>query len=277
MNIIEATRSYEAWLSRQTPLLNRDLRHKHSGMRNDSFSFMRATYYRWAQLWPQICPELVRDAAALAVGDLHVENFGTWRDVDGRLVWGINDFDETHPLPFSNDLVRLAVSATLATENGEMSIDPNAACASIVKGYRACLVAGGRPLVLVDSSSPLRTMARSRLDHPEKFWEKLHGFPSQRKPIPKAAACAIKGLLPDTGIELRFLNRVAGIGSLGKARYTGVGTWKGGQIAREAKVLTASACDWAKGKRAAEKSDTKKFSSTLCVVLIRWCRCMENG
>jgi uncharacterized protein (DUF2252 family) len=23
-----------------------------------------------------------------------VENFGAWRDVEGRLIWGINDFDE---------------------------------------------------------------------------------------------------------------------------------------------------------------------------------------
>jgi len=31
----------------------------------------------------------------LAVGDLHVENFGTWRDAEGRLIWGVNDFDES--------------------------------------------------------------------------------------------------------------------------------------------------------------------------------------
>ena len=47
----------------------------------------------------------------LAVGDLHVENFGTWRDADGRLCWGINDFDEADRLPYTNDLVRLAASA----------------------------------------------------------------------------------------------------------------------------------------------------------------------
>jgi len=35
----------------------------------------------------------------LAVGDLHVENFGTWRDAEGRLIWGVNDFDEAWRLP----------------------------------------------------------------------------------------------------------------------------------------------------------------------------------
>ena len=63
---------------------------------------------------------LARAPRALAVGDLHVENFGTWRDVEGRLIWGINDFDEAWRLPYTNDLVRLATSALLA----EMGCDP---------------------------------------------------------------------------------------------------------------------------------------------------------
>ena len=49
----------------------------------------------------------------LAVGDLHVENFGVWRDSQQRLVWGINDFDDACELPFTSDLVRLAASALL--------------------------------------------------------------------------------------------------------------------------------------------------------------------
>jgi len=43
----------------------------------------------------------------LAVGDLDLENFGTWCDSLGRLAWGINDFDEAFPLPYTHDLVRL--------------------------------------------------------------------------------------------------------------------------------------------------------------------------
>ena len=40
------------------------------------------------------------------MGDLHVENFGTWLDSRERLVWGMNDFDEACELPFTSDLVR---------------------------------------------------------------------------------------------------------------------------------------------------------------------------
>ena len=50
------------------------------------------------------------DMKLKGVGDLHVENFGTWRDVEGRLVWGVNDFDEAYALPYTNDLVRLVAS-----------------------------------------------------------------------------------------------------------------------------------------------------------------------
>ncbi len=89
-------------------------------MKADVFMFFRATYYRWAQIWPQVCPELANAPRVLAVGDLHVENFGTWRDLEGRLIWGVNDFDEAWPMAFTIDLVRLAVSAHLAAEAGRL-------------------------------------------------------------------------------------------------------------------------------------------------------------
>ena len=54
----------------------------------------------------------------LAVGDIHVENFGTWRDAEGRLVWGVNDFDEAARMPYVLDIVRLAASAVLAKVPG---------------------------------------------------------------------------------------------------------------------------------------------------------------
>jgi Uncharacterized protein conserved in bacteria (DUF2252) len=247
MNIIEATKSYEAWLAAQTRLLPGDLALKHEWMREDLFSFLRATYYRWAQVWPAVCPECVGDVKVLAVGDLHVENFGTWRDSDGRLVWGINDFDECYSLPFTHDLVRLAVSVRLAIGAGELALAPRAAAAAIMEGYRACLAAGGRPFILADESTPLRDMARDRLNTPERFWKKLHSYSPTRGTVPSGVVRAIRGMLPDSSIPLKFLHRVAGLGGLGKQRYTAVGMWRGGQIAREAKVLSASACRWAEG------------------------------
>jgi len=47
-------------------------------------------------------------------GDAHVRNLGAYAAPDGRLVFDINDFDETIPGPFEWDLKRMAASLTLA-------------------------------------------------------------------------------------------------------------------------------------------------------------------
>src|ERR1700730_1378522 len=101
MQIVKATASYEQWLRNQIRVIDGDLDRKHRAMAEDLFSFLRATFYRWIQVWPEVCSAYSSAPEVLAVGDLHVENFGTWRDVEGRLVWGINDFDEVQPSVYS--------------------------------------------------------------------------------------------------------------------------------------------------------------------------------
>src|SRR5712664_3250736 len=105
-------------------------------MAEAAFPFLRATFYRWMQIWPEVCPDLAKAPQVLGIGDLHVENFGTWRDAEGRLVWGVNDFDEAAAVPYTNDLVRLAASALLAIEGGHLSLKAKDACAVILDGYR---------------------------------------------------------------------------------------------------------------------------------------------
>src|SRR3979490_1942467 len=143
MNVVKATRQFEAWLGKLTPLVKKDLRTKHEAMKSSAFRFLRATYYRWAQIWPKICPDLAKSPQVLAVGDLHVENFGTWRDIEGRLIWGVNDFDEAYPLPYANDLVRLGVSAHLAAEAGHLPLKEKGICDSILEGYSDSLRGNG--------------------------------------------------------------------------------------------------------------------------------------
>jgi uncharacterized protein (DUF2252 family) len=46
-----------------------------------------------------VCADIARVTTVLAVGDLHADNFGTWRDREGRLIWGINDFYDAYLLP----------------------------------------------------------------------------------------------------------------------------------------------------------------------------------
>jgi uncharacterized protein (DUF2252 family) len=56
-------------------------------------------------------------------GDLHAENFGTYMNSDGRLVFNVNDFDEAYVGPFSWDLKRFAASVALIGYGKALSDD----------------------------------------------------------------------------------------------------------------------------------------------------------
>jgi hypothetical protein len=245
MNIQKATASYETWLGSHLTILPADLQLKHKAMATDVFPFLRATFYRWMQLWPEACPDCVKAPKVLAVGDLHIENFGTWRDVEGRLVWGINDFDEAFPLPYTVDLVRLAASVHLAIRGSRLKIGPRDACDAILAGYRRGLETGGRPFVLSEEHRWLHDSVMSILRDPVAYWEKLEALPTLKKPAPKGARRAIEKMLPEPGLKYRLAHRVAGLGSLGRERYLALTEFRGGKTAREAKALAPSACVWA--------------------------------
>lgn len=253
MNVVKATRRYEEWLGHRTDLIKKDLQLKHTNMKAGIFPFLRATYYRWARLWPEVCPDLAKAPRVLAVGDLHVENFGTWRDVDGRLIWGVNDFDEAYPISYANDLVRLAASAHLAVEAGHLPLKPSDICDVLLEGYRESLRAGGLPFVLGEHHGWLRKIAESELREPVHFWAKLDALPTLREPVPVSAIDAIEHLLPAHGVKYRLAHRIAGLGSLGRQRYVAIADWNGGRIAREAKALVASACHWAEDAEGASE------------------------
>ena len=50
-------------------------------------------------------------------GDAHLSNFGVFASPERRLVFDLNDFDETHPGPFEWDVKRLAASLEIAGRN----------------------------------------------------------------------------------------------------------------------------------------------------------------
>jgi len=244
MDIIKATKAYEAWLRERIPLLDADLRLKHQRMAQSPFPFLRATFYRWVQLWPQICPELANAPAVLGVGDVHVENFGTWRDGEGRLIWGVNDFDEAAPIPYTNDLVRLAVSAKLAIRENGLSCDPTDACDAVLAGYREGFENGGAPFVLAEQHGWLRDLATSELRDPVVYWQKFNQLPTVRAGLPAAVKAPLNRALPEVRLPFRVVHRQAGLGSLGRRRFTALAKWRGGWIAREAKELVVSALHW---------------------------------
>src|ERR1700733_7373263 len=187
MDILTATRDFEKWVSGHTHVVKSQFSDKRKQMAESPIQFLRGTFYRWTQLFPEICPELRKAPVVLAVGDLHIASFGTWRDEFGRLIWGIDDFDEAYPLPYANDLVRLAVSAVLDASEGEIKVGLGNVVDVILDGYRTCLSGGGKPFVLEKKHKWLRHIALNRLDIPADFWKKMDAMPTSRTDVPADA------------------------------------------------------------------------------------------
>ena len=66
MNLGKATSKYETWLDGRLRLLQDDVAFKHEQMRLAPFPFLRATYYRWAQIWRDACAAVDRRALPLS-------------------------------------------------------------------------------------------------------------------------------------------------------------------------------------------------------------------
>ena len=112
------TRRYEAWLAQYCKIDDVGLAGKREKIKAAPFPFLRGTFYRWPHHFAAVKPRIAQAAKILSIGDTHIENFGTWRDEEGRHAWGVNDFDEAAELPWTSDLVRLATSAILAADDG---------------------------------------------------------------------------------------------------------------------------------------------------------------
>jgi hypothetical protein len=264
MKIVKATRKYEAWLASHLTIVPSDLEVKHQIMADDIFTFMRATLYRWMQLWfeKDDFKSLRKAPTVFSAGDVHPDNISAWRDVEGRLVWGIDDFDEAYPLAYTSDLVRLVTSAYLALDNGFDVIPTESIAGDIIAGYQSGLGQGGGAIVLAEESVWLRDLISEELQDPEQFWEKLTDLPTRTEPLPPAAQQAIESVLPP-GIKYRVSDRDAGSGGRGIQRFVAWMNLNGAKAAREAKQLTVSAASLQWLNNTDNGADTIYFNQTL--------------
>ncbi len=77
------------------------------------------------------------DIRVQACGDAHLLNFGMFAAPDRRLVFDVNDFDETLPAPFDWDVKRLAASLAVAARDKEFrDRDARTAARAAVRSYR---------------------------------------------------------------------------------------------------------------------------------------------
>jgi hypothetical protein len=233
--------AFEKWLGRQCDLAKKDLRKKHEKMRKDPFAFLRATYFRWARRIEAICPALARCPMVLSVGDVHLENFGTWRDDEGRWVWGVNDFDDAAIMPYSFDLVRLVASAHLAPG---LTLGADEIAAAVLKGYRLGLEKP-RPTLLDEHETWMRPYVVCSDAERVAFWKEIDDLPNADPP--RLVKRGLQRSLPAGARITRFARRAKGSGSLGRPRFIADAVWNGGRVVREAKALVPSAWTWAHG------------------------------
>ncbi len=73
-------------------------------------------------------------------GDAHLSNFGVFAAPDRRLVWDVNDFDETLPGPWEWDVKRLAASFAIAGRDRDFTPkETRAAVLSAAREYREAM------------------------------------------------------------------------------------------------------------------------------------------
>ena len=223
---------------------------KYAKMRVDAFAFMRGSCHRFYSQMPQ--PGVVRNAPlAWICGDLHLENFGSYKG-DNRLAYfDINDFDEAVLAPLSWDVVRLLASidvacAVAASHGKDKARQPgparaNRLCEQFLADYAVALHSG-KPLWLERDTAvgPVRALLDSLRERgrPEFLNSRTEIQGKQRriridgsKNLTASAAeradvmafmatFASTQAAPDFFKVIDVARRVAGTGSLGLVRFS---------------------------------------------------------
>jgi hypothetical protein len=239
-DVIEFTADYENWLGSQIPLVANDLAAKHEQMVGSVLRFLRGTYYLWLRRIADLGPELLGRTRVPAVCDLHMENFGTWRDAYGVRRWGVNDFDELAWASYPLDLARLATSAALVPD---LAGSTKRLCRSLLGHWRDASPGPAVPIG-ADSAAYLRHLL-PQPKHAGAYYSALVAAPeAPETAIPAYIRAAVHATVGEGWVP-RWHSRSAGTGSLGRPRYTAVGRaanhrWQ----AREVKLLGPPTTVW---------------------------------
>ncbi len=247
----EVSDRYEAWRARRIPLIEADVVSKYARMAQSPWLLARGAYHRYATRFPELLPDLARAPVAVSVGDLHVENFGTWRDRAGRLVWGVHGLDEIDLLPYTADLVRLASTALLAVHDGRLDCLPERVSGAILTGWSERIAARHpEPFVLGVTHADLYADHVDAFRDPVSFEAAISGLPPFERALPKPAARMLASVTPAGDFRPQLKRAGADFSSLGARRIVAAGTLDGGLLVREIKQVPGPVSMWAQPKRA---------------------------
>jgi uncharacterized protein (DUF2252 family) len=237
VDIMDAVRNIRDFNAGRDP---ERLQMKYKAMRADPFVFLRGTCHLFYDRLPQLA-RLDTEPLAWVCGDLHLENFGSFKG-DNRLVYfDINDFDEAALAPASWDLVRFLTSLLVGADSLSASrADALSLCQGFVDAYAAVLTRGKARWAERDTTQGLvrdlfdSLQGRQRGDFLDKRTERngkqrvlrvdgekaLPVSDKQRAKVTEfMQAFAHKQPDPDFYKPLDVARRIAGTGSLGMERY----------------------------------------------------------
>ena len=208
----------------------------------DPFSFFRGTNNLYAA--SMIDAPLMHEAPrTLVCGDLHLENFGSFKGDNGLVYFDMNDFDEALTAPFTVDLVRVLSSLQVAAYSWKLADeDANTLCRRFLDTYAATLVDGKpRWVERATATGIVRTLLRDLrrrnraayiAERTERNGNQIHLRNDGRRTLraSKDEARRARRILQayseqGNGHGQRFVavdvaRRIAGTGSLGLERYS---------------------------------------------------------
>ncbi|AMR33439.1 hypothetical protein A0256_19450 [Mucilaginibacter sp. PAMC 26640] len=133
---------YERLTSSNAGLLPETLLLKYEAMAENAFRFYRGTCGLFYQDLAQF-KTMPSSPPAWICGDLHLENFGSYRGNNKLVYFDLNDFDEALLAPAAYEIVRLATSIFIAFESLKIEPDRAANMARLlIKSYAATLAKG---------------------------------------------------------------------------------------------------------------------------------------
>ncbi len=136
MNIVDAIRRFNAGRDPQRLAL------KYANLRASPSLFLRGTCHLFYARLPK-AKILAASPAVWISGDLHFENFGSYKGANRLVYFDINDFDEAVLAPASWELVRLLASILVARQALHLKrADANRQCEAVIDSYAQALVSG---------------------------------------------------------------------------------------------------------------------------------------
>ncbi|MCV2358936.1 DUF2252 domain-containing protein [Paucibacter sp. TC2R-5] len=229
------------------------LQMKYRRMRASDFAFLRGSCHLFFAQLPGEALLLGGKAdipQAWACGDLHIENFGSFKGENRLVYFDINDFDEAALAPCSWDALRLLTSLQVGAQGLQLSENELAALSQVFVDRYAGALREGRALWIEreTASGPVHTLLsdlqgrkraaflnnRTRLDDKQRRL-KLDG--KKALAASEAERAEVEALMqafaktqakPDFFEVLDVGRRIAGTGSLGLPRYVLLVAGKGG-------------------------------------------------